>query len=108
MYATFDLFTEWVSLQFMQFACPALWFISHEPRKDTNSLYLQCFEQLKDPFLNSLRNIINSNSHSYRHFASLYVLITAHMICPTVGLLFVCGYQELHWKILAEFNKEIC
>ena len=41
-----------------RFVCSALRFIPHEPRKkDTHSLYLQCFQQV--PFLKFSINIVN-------------------------------------------------
>ena len=66
----------------VRFVCSSLRFIPHEPRKkDTHSLYLQCFQQ------RLVLKLSKKGSHSNGHLTSFDVLISAQVIrshCRTI------------------------
>ena len=89
----------------VRFVCSALRFIPHEPRKkDTHSLYLQCFQQ--GPFLQ-----FSDKRYKFKiPTATCFNIISCinHCACDSAQLqelLHDSNYREMNRKILAGFNE---
>ena len=110
-----------VFLRFTRFVCPTLRFIPHEPRKkDTHSLYLQCFQQR--PFLKFSEKSFKFSNGPSLHLTYLSLRMWFNPLPNSLLTLFIgnwtekfqqgstkeiwchCKYYEFNGKILSRFK----